>query len=99
MHSDDLEACGKKCYSYYFGFYSEVKLLMRFEPLFESSHFCCPLVCPSVLLSAVNILVNLFNVCVKVSELASAIKRFYENSINCLCGKVLNLHLFCVIFM
>ena len=33
MHSNDLEACGKKCY---FWFHSEVKVLTRFWRLFDS---------------------------------------------------------------
>ena len=37
MHSNDLEACGKKCC--YFWFHSEVKFLMRFWRLFGLSHF------------------------------------------------------------
>ena len=38
MHSNDLEACGKKCC--YFWFHSEVKFLTRFWRLFGLSHFC-----------------------------------------------------------
>ena len=37
MHSNDLEACGKKCC--YFWFHSEVKFLTRFWRLFGLSHF------------------------------------------------------------
>ena len=37
MHSNDLEACGKKCC--YFSFHSEVKFLMRFWRLFGLGHF------------------------------------------------------------
>ena len=36
MHSNDLEACGKKCC--YFWFHSEVKFLTRFRRLFGLSH-------------------------------------------------------------
>ena len=38
MHSNDLEACGKKCC--YFWFHSEVKFLTRFWSCFGLSHFC-----------------------------------------------------------
>ena len=37
MHSNDIEACGKKCC--YFWFHSEVKFLTRFLCLFGLSHF------------------------------------------------------------
>ena len=37
MHSNDLEACGKKCC--YFWFHSDVKFLTRFWRLFRLSHF------------------------------------------------------------
>ena len=37
MHSNDLEACGKKCC--YFWFHSEVKFLTRFWRLFGLRHF------------------------------------------------------------
>ena len=37
MHSNDLEACGKKCC--YFWFHSEVKFLTRFWRLFGLSYF------------------------------------------------------------
>ena len=37
MHSNDQEACGKKCC--YFWFHSEVKFLTRFWRLFGLSHF------------------------------------------------------------
>ena len=37
MHSNDLEACGKKCC--YFWFHSEVKFLTRFWRFFGLSHF------------------------------------------------------------
>ena len=33
MHSNDLEACGMKCF--YFWFHSEVQFLMRFDVLFD----------------------------------------------------------------
>ena len=38
MDSNDLEACGKKCCSFWF--HSEVKFLTRFWRLFGLSHFC-----------------------------------------------------------
>ena len=38
MHSNDLEACGKKCC--YFLINSEVKFLTRFDVFFGLSHFC-----------------------------------------------------------
>ena len=38
MHSSNLEACGKKCY--YFWFHSEVKFLTRFDVFFGLSSFC-----------------------------------------------------------
>ena len=61
MHSNDLEACGKKCC--YFWFHSEVKFLTPFWSLFGLSHFAL----------------------------------FLCNFYGFLCGKVFNLHLFCVI--
>ena len=38
MHSNDLEACGKKCC--YFWFHSKVKFLTRFWRFSGLSHFC-----------------------------------------------------------
>ena len=63
MHSNDLQACGKKCcYYYFFLFHSEVKFLKRFT-CFGLRHFVL----------------------------------FKCNLYVFLCGKVFNLHLFCVI--
>ena len=38
IHSNDLEACGRKCC--YFWFHSEVKILTRFWRLFGLSQIC-----------------------------------------------------------